>query len=52
MKNVLEQVAPHLLTVACYDREVLNYITSIFLFVRMDILLISFSSLTRMMMIL
>lgn len=22
MKNILEQLAPHLLTVACYDREV------------------------------
>lgn len=26
MKNVLEQVAPHLLTVACYDREVHNFL--------------------------
>lgn len=24
MKAVLEQLSPHLLTVACYDREVLN----------------------------
>lgn len=39
MKNVLEQVAPHLLTVACYDREVLNYNTENFLFPRIDILL-------------
>lgn len=26
MKNILEQLAPHLLTVACYDREVLNFL--------------------------
>lgn len=24
MRNVLEQLGPHLLTVACYDREVLK----------------------------
>lgn len=26
MESVLEQLAPHLLTVACYDREVLFYL--------------------------
>lgn len=24
MREILKQLAPHLLTVACYDREVLN----------------------------
>jgi hypothetical protein len=34
MRNILEQLAPHLLTVACYDREVLIFaITFLFCFV-------------------
>lgn len=35
MRNILEQIAPHLLTVACYDREVLSnrfLLLSIYLF--------------------
>ena len=31
MRNILDQLAPHLLTVACYDREVLNFYLNIFL---------------------
>lgn len=35
MRNILEHIAPHLLTVACYDREVLSnhfLLLSIYLF--------------------
>jgi hypothetical protein len=30
MRNILEQLAPHLLTVACYDREVLTFCCYLF----------------------
>jgi hypothetical protein len=30
MRTILEQLAPHLLTVACYDREVLTCCDRIF----------------------
>lgn len=29
MRNILDQLAAHLLTVACYDREVLTFTISI-----------------------
>lgn len=33
MKSVLEELAPHLLAVACYDREVIKGIYNVFLLV-------------------
>lgn len=44
MRTILEQLAPHLLTVACYDREVLKMLLQHFLFSPVILILSVFDS--------